>query len=73
MQKLFNIIKPLIDTGVIDSENSAVQESLALLFKSEAGVEYVNDEPVMPFEDFNLEPVNGETLTDDILRDLDGI
>ena len=34
-----------MDSGVVDSENSAVQESLALLFKSEAGVEYTN-EPV---------------------------
>ena len=39
LEKLFNVIKPLMDTGVLDSENSAVQESLALLFKAEAGVE----------------------------------
>ena len=72
MEKLFNIVKPLIDAGVVDSENSAVQESLALLFKSEAGVEYTNEtEPI--FEDFQIQPVNGETLTDDILSDLDGI
>ena len=73
MEKLFNIIKPLIDTGVVDSENSAVQESLALLFKSEAGVEYTNEtEPIE--EDFNYQPtVDGETLTGDILSDLDGI
>ena len=50
IEKLFNIVKPLMDSGVVDSENSAVQESLALLFKAEAGVEYVNDEPVMPDE-----------------------
>ena len=70
LKKLFDIIKPLMDTGVIDSENSAVQESLALLFKSEAGVEYVNEEPEMPEEDFNIEPVSGETLTTDILTEL---
>ena len=71
MEKLFNIVKPLIDSGVVDSENSAVQESLALLFKSEAGVEYVNDEPVMPEENFEYqETVNGETATEDILSDL---
>ena len=74
MEKLFNIIKPLMDTGVIDSENSAVQESLALLFKSEAGVEYVNEEPTMPYENFEYQqPVNGETLTTDILSDLNGL
>ena len=76
IEKLFNIVKPLMDSGVVDSENSAVQESLALLFKSEAGVEYVNDEPVMPDEDFGYqEPTNsnGEDLTTNILSDLDGI
>ena len=76
IEKLFNIVKPLMDSGVVDSENSAVQESLALLFKAEAGVEYVNDEPVMPDEDFSYqEPTNsnGEDLTTNILSDLDGI
>ena len=72
MEKLFNIIKPLIDTGVVDSENSAVQEALTLLFKSEAGVEYTNEEPNMPEENFNIPP-NGETLTNDILNDLNAI
>ena len=72
MEKLFSIIKPLMDTGVVDSENSAVQESLALLFKAEAGVEYVN-EPIDIIEDFNMEPVNGEDLTNNIISDLNGI
>jgi len=74
IEKLFNIVKPLMDSGVVDSENSAVQESLALLFKAEAGVEYVNDEPVMPEEDFGYqEPVDGADLTNTILNDLNGI
>ena len=74
MEKLFNIIKPLMDSGVVDSENSAVQESLALLFKAEAGVEYVNEEPVMPEEDFGYqEQVDGADLTNNIISDLDGI
>ena len=74
IEKLFNIVKPLMDSGVVDSENSAVQESLALLFKAEAGVEYVNEEPEMPEEDFGFqEPVNGADLTSNILSDLDGI
>ena len=55
----------------MDSENSAVQESLALLFKAEAGVEYVNEDVVMPEENFEYqENGNGETNTEDILTDL---
>ena len=69
MEKLFNIIKPLMDTGVIDSENSAVQEALTLLFKSEAGVTYTNEEPEMPDEDFYL-PENGDELTSNILDNI---
>jgi hypothetical protein len=72
LEKLFNIIKPLMDNGTLDSENSAVQESLALLFKSEAGVEYTNEEPVMPEENFNYtEPT--EDLTTPIIDDLDTV
>ena len=70
LEKLFNVIKPLMDSGVIDSENSAVQESLKLLFKSEAGVEYVNEDVEMPTEDFTL-PANGEDLTTNILDNLE--
>lgn len=76
MQKLFTILQPLMTTGVVDTENSAVHEALALLFKTEAGVEYVNEEEVsMPEENFDYQAsdVSGETLTDDILSDLDGI
>ena len=76
IEKLFNVVKPLMDSGVVDPENSAVQESLALLFKSEAGVEYVNEEVVMPEENFEYqEPIvtNGENLTGNILSDLNGI
>ena len=75
MQKLFSILQPLIQGGVVDGENTAVQESLALLFKSEAGVEYVNEEPEMPPENFGYQenPVDSENLTDNILGDLSGI
>ena len=73
LEKLFNIIKPLMDKGVLDSENSAVQESLALLFKSEAGVEYVNEEEPVT-EDFGYQPtIDGANLTNTIISDLDGI
>ena len=62
-----------MDSGVVDSENSAVQESLALLFKSEAGVEYVNEEPVMPNEVFGYqETIDGADLTSNIISDLNG-
>ena len=59
-----------MDNGTLDSENSAVQESLALLFKAEAGVEYTNEEPVLPEEDFTLPP-NGDELTTNILDNLE--
>lgn len=74
LQGLFNTIKPLIDSGVVDSENKAVQDSIALIFKKETGLQYINEEPEMPEENFGYqEPVNGETLTDDILSELNDI
>ena len=76
MQKLFSIIQPLMQMGVVDGENSAVHEALALLFKVEAGVEYVNDEPDMTGldEEFDLPPEpEPATSTQDILDNiLDG-
>lgn len=74
LKKLFEIISPLMEKGVVDSENSAVHEALALLFKAEAGVEYNNEELEMPEENFNYqEPVNTEDLTATILDDLNAI
>lgn len=76
MKKLFEILTPLMDKGVVDSENSAVHESLALLFKAEAGVEYTNEEPEMPEEDFDYQEYSNaeeDFLTDEILKDLDEI
>ena len=73
MKKLFEIISPLMEKGVIDSENSAVHEALALLFKAEAGVEYVNEEPEMPEEDFYQEPEPGDTGLTEIVDNLDEI
>ena len=75
MEKLFNIIKPLMDNGTIDNENSAVHEAIALLFKAEAGVEYVNEEPTMPEENFEYQPAppGVDDLTTGIIDDLDGI
>lgn len=75
MKKLFEIIQPLMKDGVIDSENSAVHEALTLLFKAEAGVEYVNEEPEMPEEDFDYQPDPpiADDLTNDIIDDLNAI
>ena len=69
MEKLFNIIKPLMDNGTIDSENSAIHEALALLFKAEAGVEYVNTEP----EDSAFEQEPGIDETDETQQLLDDL
>ena len=59
-----------MDSGVVDSENSAVQDSIAMLFKKETGLIYTNEEPEMPPEDFNLPPT-GEDLTSNILNNLE--
>ena len=68
---LFTNLKPLIDNGTIDSENDAIQDSIAQYIKSETGLIYENDtEPLN--EDFNLPPDNSE-LTENILSDLDAI
>lgn len=73
LQALFNIIKPLMDTGVIDSENKAVQDSIALIFKKETGLQYTNkNEPIVENFDYT-KPIDGETLTEDIINDLNGI
>lgn len=74
LELLFNVLTPLIQNGIVDSENKAVQDSIALLFKKETGLTYSNEEEViMPEENFNEEPVSGETLTDDILTELDDL
>ena len=55
--------------GVIDSENTTVQDSIGLLFKQETGLNYTNEtEPII--EDFTLPPDN-EELTTNILDQLE--
>ena len=69
LTSLFNIIKPLMDSGVVDSENDAVQEAIGLLFKKETGLNYNNNEelPVMD-EDFDLPPIEDTSnLTENII------
>lgn len=75
LEKLFNIIKPLMDSGVVDGENKTVQDSIALLFKKETGLQYVNEEPDMDSlgEEFDLPPTPDDTGTTEILDNiLDG-
>ena len=56
LEKLFSILKPLMDSGVVDSENTTIQDSIALLIKKETGLNYVNTEPDMTRlnEEFDL-------------------
>ena len=51
IHKLLATIKPLIDGGVISSENKTVQDSIGMLIKQETGLTYESTQyPV--FEDF---------------------
>ena len=71
LQGLFNIIKPLMDTGVVDSENKAVQDAIALMFKTETGLQYTNEEENIDLnEDFTLPP-NGDELTTNIIENME--
>lgn len=45
LQSLFSTLQPLMQNGVVDSENKAVQDAIALLFKKETGLQYENEEP----------------------------
>ena len=74
LELLFNILSPLMEKAVVDPENKAVQDSVALLFKKETGLQYSNEEPVMPEEEFDIEPTGDEVLvTEDILDNLSGV
>lgn len=66
LTSLFNTLKPLIDTGVVDSENKAVQDAIALLFKKETGLQYNNEEPDMSNlnEEFNIPITEEYNITD---------
>ena len=69
LNSLFNTLKPLIDSGVVDSENKAVQDSIALMFKKETGLHYIyEEEPIT--EDFNLPP-NGDEITTAIIDNME--
>lgn len=69
LQLLFNILNPLMQNGTLDSENKAVQDSIALLFKKETGLNYTNTtEPIT--ENFELPP-DREEITTNIIDQLE--
>lgn len=75
LERLFNILNPLMDKGVVDLENKTVHDSIALLFKKETGLTYTNEEPDMDGleEEFDLPPTPDDTGTEEILDNiLDG-
>ena len=76
LSKLFTVIKPLIDSGVVDSENKTVQDSIALMFKKETGLHYVNESTV-PVDETNYEyqpPLPGQSEAEQLIQNqLEGI
>ena len=65
---LFEIVNSLINTGALASDNNAVHEALSKMFRTVVDVEYNQDNNTNIVEDFRLPPVDGETLTEDILN-----
>jgi len=68
--KLLSDLKPLIDGGIIDSENQVVQDIISQYIDIETGLNYENT-----FTDLNQEdlPPENEDLTNKILGDLNAI
>lgn len=68
--KLLGDLKPLIDGGIVDSENPVVQDIIAQYIDMETGLNYENT-----FEDLESEdlPPENEDLTNKILGDLNAI
>lgn len=69
IQGLLNTLKPLIDTGIIDSDNETVHDTIKLLIKQETGLNYEN-ETVPLEEEFQLPP-NGDELTTNIIDNIE--
>ena len=72
LEKLFNVLGPLMDKGAVDLENKAVQDAIALLFKKETGLTYTNEEPDMTGldEEFDLPTEPEDAATKDILDNI---
>lgn len=64
---LFDIVNGLISTGTLSSDNNAVHEALGKMFRTTCDVEYNPDNINGIVEDFQMPPVNSETLTQDSL------
>lgn len=62
---IFEIINGLVGNGVLASDNNAIHETLMKMFRTAADVEYNPDDTENVVEDFQLPPVDGETLTED--------
>lgn len=65
---IFEIINGLIGTGTLSSDTQAVHESISNFFRNNLDIDYNQEEDTDIIEDFNLPPVNGETLTQDSLE-----
>lgn len=69
IQGLLTTLKPLMDSGIMDSENPTVHDSIAMLIKKETGLNYQNEtEPIT--EDFTLPP-DREEITTNIIDNLE--
>ena len=67
---IFEIINGLIGNGTISSDDGAVHETIAKLFRSTVDVEYNQEDNHDIIEDFSMLPVDGETATQDILNNI---
>lgn len=68
--KLLSDLKPLIDGGIVDSENTVIQDIIAQYIDIETGLNYENTVDEMEQEDL---PPEEEDLTNQILSDLNAI
>lgn len=69
--KLFTVLKPLIDNGTIDSENPAIHDSISQFIKSETGLVYENTNEEI-IEDFsNPTQTNNSDLTNEIITQIE--
>lgn len=68
---IFEIINGLVSNGTISSDDGAVHETIAKLFRSTVDVEYNQEDTSDIVEDFSMPPVNGEKVTENILTNID--
>lgn len=68
--KLLGDLKPLIDGGIVDSENETIQEIISQYIDIETGLNYENTVNELEHEDL---PPETEDITNQILGDLNAI